>query len=144
MHLHLNKLCVDYHKLQKGSHIQVFQNETSKRMWDSPDPAKRHVLGLYSGRTILCVNRGKKRETHPLERFSPVCGLMFHSSLDRGPIHSHVFFKTELQTFHFISSFLFFFFFLCECAKTTESSSHASSSEAEWLFWSQEPIWTDT
>lgn len=48
------------------------------------------------------------RETHPLERFSPACGLMFHNSLDRGPIHSHVFFKTELYTFHFISSFLFF------------------------------------
>lgn len=60
IHLHLNKLCVDYYRLQKGSHIHVFQNTRSKRKWDSPDPANRHVLSLYSSRTILCVNREKK------------------------------------------------------------------------------------
>lgn len=100
-----------YYRLQKGSHMHVFQNATSKGKRERHAPANRHVLSLYSSRTVLCVNRGKKRDTHPLERFSPVCGLVFHSGLDRGPIHSHVFFKTELYKFHFMSSSLFFFSF---------------------------------
>lgn len=67
--------------------------------------ANRPVLSLLQQDYIMC----KIREPHLLQKFSPVWGLMFHDSLDIGPIHSHVFFKTEFYTFHFISSLFFFF-----------------------------------
>lgn len=104
----MNKLCVDYYRFQKGSHIYVFQNEMSERNWDSPDPANRHVLSLYSSRTILCVKSGNLVSW----RGSPQSEVSCHTVVWTEDLFTDMCFKNRIIyiSLHFLSPFFFFSF----------------------------------